>query len=247
MNAVRLLVGLYPAPVRERWGPDLAAEIAHRGPSAWGDTALGAVRLWLRPATWPETVAGQARRTVVGLAVAIVAAAALGARGFGPAWLAVDRPATAAWVIAVGCGLAVLAPIPRPRPAALARLAVHLIRAAALPAAALTVLVCLANSGLVDHPGPSEQVALVTYYWGTLMLAGVRACAAAGRLGADLVRLPSVRRIQLGLLTVAGGLAFGATDIAGGGLAAGGPTAVMFVFLAALAVRAVLDLGRRVS
>lgn len=252
MNAGRLLVALYPAPVRDRWGSELTTEIAHHGRSGWVDTALGAVRLWLQPAAWPETTAGQARRTVVGFAVAIVVAAALGARGLGPAGLSPDRPATAVWVATVGAGLAVLAPLPRPRPAALARLIVYLARAAALPVAALTALVVLANSGLVGHPGVAERVALLAYYWATLVLAGVRACTAVARLGPDLVRLPSLRRIQAGLLTVAGGLAVGAAEIAatvvtGGRLATGGLTVVVFVFLTALAVRAVRDLGDRVS
>lgn len=250
MNAGRLLAGLYPAPVRDRWGPDLIAEIAHSGPRSWLDAALGAVRLWLQPATWPETVAGQARRTVVGFAVAIVVTGALGARGFGSVGLSVDRPGTAVWVAAVACGLAVLAPVPHLRPVALARLAVYLARAAAVPVGALAALVVVANSGLVAHPGPAGRVALVAYYWCTLVLAGVRACTAAGRLGPDLVRLPSVRRIQLGLLVVCGGLALGAAEItagvvAGGRLAGGALTAAVFVFLAALAARAALDLRGR--
>lgn len=250
MNAGRLLAGLYPAPVRDRWGPELAAEIVHSGPRSWGDAALGAVRLWLQPATWPETVTGQVRRTVVGFAVAIAATAALGARGFGPVGLRVAQPGTAVWVAAVVCGLAVLAPVPRLRPVALVRLAAHLARAAALPAFALAVLIVVANSGLIAHPGPAGRVALVGYYWSTLVFAGVRACTAVGRLGPDLVRLPSVRRIQTGLLVVGGGLALGAAEIAttisaGGRVSSGGLTVVVFVFLAALAARAVLDLRGR--
>lgn len=252
MNAGRLLVGLYPAPVRHRWGPELAAEIAHRGVPGWIDTLLGAVGLWLQPATWPETVAGQARRTVVGFAVAIVAAAALGARGFGQTALSVEHPGTLAWVAAVGAGLAVLAPLPRLRLPALARLVVRLGWAAALPATAFAAMVVLAHSGLVDHPAGVERVGLVAFYWGTLVLGGVRACAVVGRLGPDLVRLPSSRRIQAGLLTIAGGLALGAAEaaatvVAGGRLEVGGVTAIVFVGLAALAVRAVLDLRHRVS
>ena len=84
MNVPTLIVSLYPPGVRQRWGTEMAREVAASGPRSWPDTVIGAVRLWTHPGDWPETASGQTRRVLAAALFAEAAVAALLLRAAGP-------------------------------------------------------------------------------------------------------------------------------------------------------------------
>jgi len=239
--AARALANAYPPPVRERWGDELAAEIAGGGPWAWPDAVLGAVRLWLRPGQWPARTGGQLRRAVVVLAFLAVAVAALSARGLAP-WLGVpggDR-SQLPWLATVSLGVLVLAPLPR-RPVR------SFLRAVLVPfvPGGLLLAAMLALARVPVTATGAVRVLLLTGYWTALVAMAAAPVAAVCRLDPATTVIPGRRRAEAGLVAIALGLA-------GGGLANTwsdhGPTSRVFgaalLVLAALTAAGLTDLRR---
>lgn len=221
MIAPAILVALYPPPVRERWGNDLAREVAAGGPRSWLDTAAGAARLWAHPSDWPESTAGQTRRILIVelAAVAALVALLLRAAGQPSATFTADltHPATSAWLIAILAGLVVAAPLPPLRWRALGQLIAVCLRTLAAPAIALFAMYVLAQSNLVDHLGGALSALLYIYYWTSLAFVGLRACALAGRIGHVAIP-PSARRLRAATLLIGTGLAMAALQNLASGL-----------------------------
>jgi hypothetical protein len=213
MIAPTILVALYPPPVRERWGNDLAREVAAGGPRSWLDTAAGAARLWAHPSDWPESTAGQTRRILIVelAAVAALVALLLRAAGRPSAMFTADltHPATSAWLIAILVGLVVAAPLPPLRWRALGQLIVVCLRTLAAPAIALSAMYVLAQSNLIDHLGGALSALLYVYYWTSLALVGLRLCTLAGRIGHVAIP-PSARSLRAATLLIGIGLAMAA-------------------------------------
>jgi hypothetical protein len=72
------------------------------------------VRLWLHPSDWPETIAGQTRRTVLVALAAVTAATALLLRAIGPSGTITSdlgHPVTSLWLVLLLLGAAVAVPI----------------------------------------------------------------------------------------------------------------------------------------
>lgn len=239
--AARALAYAYPPPVRERWGDELAAEIAGRGPRAWPDAVLGAVRLWLRPGQWPARTGGQVRRAVVVLAFLAVGVAALSARGLAP-WLGVPGgdPSQLPWLATVSLGVLVLAPLPRrPVGSFLRAVLVPLVPGGVL----LAAMFALARMP-VDATG-ALRVVLLTGYWTALIALAAAPVAAVCRLDPATTVIPGRRRAEAGMLAIAVGLA-------GGGLANTwsdhGPSSRVFgaalLVLAGLTAAGLTDLRR---
>ncbi|MCP2339328.1 hypothetical protein [Actinomadura rupiterrae] len=209
MNAAALIVGLYPPAVRDRWGPGIRDELDAAGLRSWPDAIIGAVRLWLRPSTWPETSTGQTRRVAAVALFAVTSATMLMLRAVepSPALTADTRHiATSLWLIPTLLGIALAAPLPPLRWSALRRLTAVAIRALAGPAAALAAMVLLANSGVLKQTSGLTDVLLVSYYWGTLAFGAVAACVLVGRVAGAAV-LPSRRRLGTALVLLGTGLA----------------------------------------
>lgn len=253
MIAARVLVALYPPPVRDRWGNDLAAHITRAGSRSWVNTVTGAADLWLHPGTWPAISAGQVRRIASTVTFALAVTAALVTRGFGPSQLAPTghHPVQTAWLLLVATGVALATPLPLLRPAALARLLGLTTRTMTLPALAMLMIFVVANTGWVEHPADPVRVALVIGYWATLTLAGVRVCNVIAHLGGDIVHAPSIRRLQVGLALIGCGLTVGAWNALEGMISSRTFTAssslvcLAFVALAALAAQNARDLHAR--
>jgi hypothetical protein len=208
MRSAHVLVRLYPAVVRERWGEELEQQLTESGPRSWPNTIRGAAGLWVRPALWPHTTAGRNCRTLSTLAFAVIVLTTLLLRATGGQALAVGPhdPSRSAWLVLVLLGLLAAAPAPRPCVAALARVALVCVRTLGPPVLALLAMLVAANSGLVSHLTGLPNALLVTYYWATLIFAGARVCALITRLAGD-TSAPSVRRLRVAFTLIGSGLA----------------------------------------
>jgi hypothetical protein len=213
MNVPALIAGLYPPGVRQRWGTEMAREVAACGPRSWPDTVIGAVRLWTHPSDWPETASGQTQRVLAAALFAEMAVAALLLRAAGPPrFLAADPghyPTASAWLVLVLVGAALAAPLPPLRPGALRRLAALTARTLAAPALALLALYLTARSGLADHPSRPVHFLLLGCYWTTLSYAGLRACTLVSRISRIAI-MPGVRRLRPALFFIGAGFAIAA-------------------------------------
>lgn len=212
MNVPAFIVSLYPPGVRQRWGTEMAREIAASGPCSWPDTVIGAVRLWTHPGDWPETASGQTRRVLAAALFAEEAVAALLLRAAGPpSFLATGpgHPAASAWLVLVLAGAALAAPLPPLRPGALARLATVTARTLAGPALALLALYLTARSGLVNHPSSLVHFLLLGCYWATLIYTGLRSCTLITRIGGIAI-MPGAGRLRPALFLIGAGFAIAA-------------------------------------
>jgi hypothetical protein len=208
MSAARFLTGLYPPAVRERWGADLVEEVSASGVRSWPDTVAGAARLWLHPADWPETSAGQTRHVVTVTVFALAAATGLLLRTVQPtATLTADlrHPVSSLWLAPLLLGVALATPLPPLRGTTLRRLAGRTVRTLAAPAAALSAMCLLAWSGATAHLTGAADVAALGSYWLTLGFVAVRGCTLAARV-VRVVAPPSTRRLSAALLCLGAGL-----------------------------------------
>ncbi len=209
MKAATLIIGLYPPAVRDRWGADISEELDAAGPRSWPDAVTGAVRLWLRPSIWPETFAGQTRRVIAVALFVVTSATMLLLRAIGPSpTVTADTRhlVTSLWLAPTLLGMALAAPLPPLRWAALRRLTVVAIRTLAGPAAALSAMVLAARTGVVRQTSGFTDAALVAYYWGTLAFAAAGMCILVARVAKAAV-LPSARRLGAALVLLGSGLA----------------------------------------
>ncbi|MFI2203929.1 hypothetical protein ACH47Z_24735 [Streptomyces sp. NPDC020192] len=244
MSAATLLAGLYPPAVRERWGADIRSEVSASGIRSWPDTVAGAARLWLHPGDWPETFTGQTRRVLTVALFALGATAALLLRSLEPSGaLAADRhhPAAGLWLAPLLLGIALAAPLPLLRGAALRRLVAAAVRTLAAPAVAVVALCLLAWSGTPARTTGLADGAMVGYYWLTLGFVALRLCVLVARV-ARTATLPSTRRLSTALLYLGAGLALAA----GRNLLAAppGPASVTETLALALLAATALSAGR---
>jgi hypothetical protein len=221
MIAPALLVALYPPPIRDRWGNDLARDIAADGPRSWLNAAFGAARLWAHPSDWPESADGQTRRILTAEVAALASIIALLLRAMGrPSTVFtadLAHPATSAWLAAILAGLVLAVPLPPLRRLPLWRTTGLCLRTLAAPAAALFAMYVLAHSGLIVHPAGAISGLLRICYWTTLAFAGFRVCALAGRVGRVAV-LPSALRLRVAVLFIGIGLGLAAVQNLASGL-----------------------------
>jgi hypothetical protein len=251
MTAATLITWLYPPAVRERWGAEISHEVSASGVRSWPDTLAGAVRLWLHPSDWPETVPGQTRRVLAVALFTVAAAAGLLLRATDPSpTLTADvrHPATSLWLALILLGIGLGTPIPPLRWPTWCRLTSEAIRTLTAPAAAVLAMFLLAHSGLIEHPTASAHVALVACYWATLAFIALRLCTFVARV-ARTAAIPTRGRLRAALLLIGAGLSLVAAQsmlaIAGSTPDAGSLTrALALVLLAAATVHAGEDLRR---
>lgn len=209
MSVPALLVGLYPPAIRQRWGEELAHEVAVSGPRCWLDTVIGAGKMWARPSDWPDTTGGQTRRVllVVLVAVTTLVGLLLRASGDAAAILTADpaQPVTSVWVAPVLAGLVLATPLPRLRRQDLWRVMTVIGRTLAAPISAVLALYLTARSGLVDRPTIAVHILLLAGYWTTLCFTGVRLCILTVRIS-QFTTPPSIRRLRVAAFAIAAGL-----------------------------------------
>ncbi len=212
MRAAALITGLYPPAVRERWGAEISRQVSETGIRSWPDTVAAAVRLWLHPSDWPESLAGQTRRVLAVAVTAVTAATALLLRATVPTTtLTADahHPVTSLWLAPIALGIAVAVP-PQPlRWGTLRRLTSTAVRTLAAPAVAVAAMPLAVRSGMLDHTTGIADAALVVYYWGTLGFTAARVCTLIARVAPALI-MPTTRRLSAALLLIGAGLALAA-------------------------------------
>lgn len=209
MRAATLITGLYPPAVRQRWGTEISLEVSEAGFRCWPDAAAGAARLWLHPSDWPETLAGQTRRVLAVALFAVAAITALVLRATQPsAALTADpgHPVTSSWLVPIMLGVCLAAPLPAPRWRAITSLMTVAVRTLATPGAALSAMVLVANSGVVEHPTGVVRAVLIGCYWAVLAFTALRLCSLVARV-APAAAPPTTRRLRAALVLIGTGLA----------------------------------------
>ncbi|MFJ9844515.1 hypothetical protein ACIRYZ_29490 [Kitasatospora sp. NPDC101155] len=210
------LFRLYPAPMREHWGEELAEEVRSADWRAWPGLLAAIADLWLHPAIWPADHRAQRRDRTAVLALAVALAT-----GFVGALAAEQgaRQAAApggAWAAPLGqalllVGLALVTPFPHRDPAALRALLATAARRLTAPALAGAGLVALAHSTLGSALAASDyRFAAVACWWTVLAVGALQTCrTVAGPAGRAALATPSPFRLRLGLgaLATAGVLA----------------------------------------
>ncbi|HVX47283.1 MAG TPA: hypothetical protein VHC49_25550 [Mycobacteriales bacterium] len=212
MSAAAFLTGLYPPPIRDRWGSELRREVSAAGFRSWPDTLAGAVRLWLRPGDWP--LGTGTRRVLTVTLFALVAAAGLLLRTMAPSptlTASVQHPATSVWPVPLVAAVVLAAPLPPVRWAALRELLAEAVRVLALPGVAGAVLVTVAWSPWAGRATGVAELALTAYYWLTLGFVALAGCVLIARV-ARVSRLPSPRRISWALSLLGAGLGLAAVQ-----------------------------------
>lgn len=214
MNLPHALTALYPPPVRQRWGDELAGEVRASGPRSWADTVVGAVRLWLHPRDWPELIAGHTCAVLTCALAAVTATAALLVRAAEPSNRLTGDPAhpvTSGWLALVLVGVLLAAPRPSLSLVVLRRLAAMALRELVIPAGLVFVMWLVANSGLVSHPVGPTQLGFIVFYWTTLAFGAFRLCRLVARIVA-ISEPPSRFRMRAALVLLGSGLALAAVQ-----------------------------------
>lgn len=200
MTMTAALLRLYPGAFRDRWGEDLRAEAEFAGWRSWPDLVTGALDMWLHPAIWPADWPAQRASRSAAMAMLVTIAAWLVAHlttepGPPDYTLALNGAATL-----LVLGLALLAPLPRPR--ALAPLLTRSLRRLAFPLLLAAAAVIAANS----RPVPTEwlRVPVLAAWWGSWALGLIAGCRIVAGLGPDLVLPPGPRRTRLGIAVLIG-------------------------------------------
>ncbi|MFI9362804.1 hypothetical protein ACIG5E_17375 [Kitasatospora sp. NPDC053057] len=214
------LFRLYPAPMRERWGEELAEEMAREvraaGWRAWPGLLTAIADLWLHPAVWPAEHRSERRDRAAVLAVAV--ALATGFVGTLAAEQGARQTAApgGAWVAPLGqvlllVGLALVTPLPRRDPAALRALLATAARRLTAPALAGAAVVALAHSAPGSALAAGDyRFAAVACWWTVLAVGALQTCrTVASPAGRRALGTPHPARLRLGLgaLTAAGVLA----------------------------------------
>lgn len=211
MTMTGALLRLYPGAFRERWGDDLRAEAEGAGWRSWPNLIAGALDMWLHPAVWPASWPAQRASRSSAMAMLVTIACWLvahftteaGARGY---TIALNVAATMLII-----GLALLAPLPRPR--ALGPLLGRSLRRLALPVLLAAAAVIAANT--TSAPTEWLRVLVLAAWWGSWVLGVIAGCRIIAGLGPDLVLPPGERRTRLGIavLTAASVTAAGAVAV----------------------------------
>jgi hypothetical protein len=249
MSITRRLVGLYPRPFRDRWGPALESEASTTGWRSSPNLALTLVGMWLHPVIWPAASTAQRR---VRAAYLIFTVSAIG-------WLighaalemtgAVPRSLAHSWIlnccdVLMILGLTLVLPVPRLRYGPLLKLA---IRRLALPVLLGALVVIVANDPTASSASPSFRWTVVGCWWLALAAGLVQAIRVITSF--DAVRAPGPLRLRFGLwiatlgLALSGAIIFTSALTVGRDKLLGAAAAAAILTLAVAATGTVRDLA----
>ncbi|HEX6471489.1 MAG TPA: hypothetical protein VF069_20475 [Streptosporangiaceae bacterium] len=216
MRLAPVVLGLYPRPVRERWGPDLEAEIRAAGWRSLPNTLTGIADLWLHPAIWPGASPRQRRLRMTTMAVALalacwffsLATVELGGRS---AQAAGHAPLMSVGMALILAGLVLIIPCPPVRAlAATCRIAVTRL---AGPAALGAGVIIAVHAGAGSAPS-IVRAAVVACWWTALAMAAVQTCRAIAAAGSRL-NPPRPGRLRVGTAVLTAGSAANAATLLG--------------------------------
>lgn len=226
MSVARSLVRLYPNAFRERWGALAEDEATAAGWKSWPNLIAGIADMWLHPAVWPADSPVQRQRRAATMAITV----ALGSWFFGHVAAEqgdpLSRSGMDAWILH-GCttlllvGLAQVAPLPRPSPAAVTTLIGWAVRRLAAPAAlGATVVLVVHHITAADSPASLRAVVLAAW-WTALALGAIQIPRILTGVGADAVVPPGPARLRCGVWTLAAASAANGATILGRSIAGG--------------------------
>jgi hypothetical protein len=226
MSGASRLVGLYPAPFRQRWGPELELQVREAGPRAWPGVVCGVVDMWLHPVVWPaENVDRRLSRASV---LAVSATVACWYFAHFVAEMASIRPGRLdACLVLMTIGLVLVTPRPR---LTIANVAL-LVRGAAAPALLATVVVAAVH---LDVTGPVLRFTLLVGWYLALATGAVQSCRLLARVTADP---PHPRRLTWGMWLLATASASTACIVA----AASVPVGMLILLIAVASVGTIHD------
>ncbi|MCO6006904.1 hypothetical protein NE236_18105 [Actinoallomurus purpureus] len=203
-----MLVRLYPAAFRSRWGPALEHEIRAGGWRAWPNLLAGIADMWLHPVVWPAESRAQRCRRAATMAVAVSAVCWFVTHAVMELHAPLSARIAGSWPMSV-CSLLMLLGLalvaPRPRMTRIAMIAV--VRCAAARFAVPVTLgagavVCVHTGASAAAPTPLRP-ALFACWWTALALAAIQSCRIIAALGQAVVVPPRPGNLRLGLWILA--------------------------------------------
>jgi hypothetical protein len=223
MSLTRALVGLYPAAVRERWGPELEEAAQRDGWRGWPDLTVNLIRFWRHPAIWPAGSATRRRARAANLAIGVTGAGWLTGHALLELSAAVPRGLAHSWVLdacdaITFLGFLLVLPLPHPSNwLALAAMAARRLAAPVLLGAAVAVAANQHSTG--------RSLPLLACWWLALTLAVVQ----IARTVASVEAPPGPRRLVTGLWFAVLGLSTSAAVFVTATFASGNDTATGLV------------------
>ncbi|MBR7827854.1 hypothetical protein KDK95_16160 [Actinospica sp. MGRD01-02] len=211
MNPVRLLLRLYPAAFRERWGAALEADASAAGRRSWPGLLASAADLWLHPVIWPAASASQRRHRAAAAAFTLTLATWLVGRA-GTAndprltWRAHRALNVAECAAFMLLGAIMIMPLPRPTRQAVTALLRRTLQALAAPAVLLFAELILVHF-LRPAAHSAAHLAFTALYWFTLALGALQAARIVGTVSSSAVTPPRPARLRLGIAVLATGCA----------------------------------------
>ncbi|MGI5233024.1 hypothetical protein [Actinoallomurus iriomotensis] len=203
-----MLVRLYPAAFRSRWGPALEGEIGTGGWKAWPNVLAGIADMWLHPVVWPAESCTQRYRRAATMAVAVSAVCWFITHAVMELHAPLPVKTAGSWPMSV-CSLLMLLGLalvaPRPRMTLNAVIAVVRCAAArfAVPVAlGAGVVVCVDTGAYTAAPTLLRPV-LLACWWTALALAAIQSCRIVAAFGQAVVVPPRPGRLKLGLWVLA--------------------------------------------
>jgi hypothetical protein len=226
MNPVRMLLRLYPAAFRERWGAELEEDAKAAGRRSWPGLAASAAELWLHPVIWPAESASQRRHRAAAAAFTLTLATWFAGRAGTTndprlTWHAHRILNVTECAALMLLGVVMIMPLPRPTPYAVTALLRRSVRALAVPAAFFAVgLIIVHAAQPAAHSTP--RLLITASYWLTLALGAVQVARVVGTISASAVTPPRPARLRFGIAILAVGGALTAwislsTTVAGHG------------------------------
>lgn len=221
MKVARVLVSLYPGPLRDRWGAAMEAEASDW--RSWPDLVRGVGDGWLHPMIWPADSAALRRRRAAATVVAVAFVCWLIGHFVAEQETLLPGDLRHAWPFAgndvfVLLGLALLAPLPRLNVPAATEIAIRAVRLLAPPAILGAVVVLVAHLNPV--PEPCRFLTMMCW-WTALVLGAIQGCRVIAGIGADVGVQPGPLRLTAGICVLVVALATQGTIILGSSAAGG--------------------------
>lgn len=227
MSVVRSLVRLYPNAFRERWGSLAEDEVTAAGWKSWPNLLAGIADMWLHPAVWPADSPAQRQRRAATMAITVALAGWFFGHVAAEQVDPLSRTGLDSWV-PHGCttlvlvGLALVAPLPKPSPAAVATLIGWAVRRLVAPTALGTTVVLVVHHVTAADAPASLRAVVLAAWWTALALGAIQIPRILTGVGADAVVPPGPARLRYGVWTLAAASAAGGATILGRSLVGGG-------------------------
>ncbi|MCW2917428.1 MAG: hypothetical protein JWN52_5496 [Actinomycetia bacterium] len=220
MSHARILVRMYPESFKNRWGPDLEAEILHAGWRSWPNTVVGIADTWLHPAIWPARSHAQRQLRMTTMAITLTATCWFISHLVTELDAPLSREVGHSQLLSMGTnlmmvGLLLVAPRPRLMAGVTAAVLRGAARRFAVPLTLSAAVAIAAHAGVNATTPALLRSCLLACWWTALALGAVQTCRIATDLGAQLIAPPQPWRLRAGTSILALGSAMTAANVLG--------------------------------